>query len=74
VLIEGHWDHDEPWDEYEAIHDALPMYDGRPPGELSEVLARAGLSRVRSAPLRDSTLWGREPQHDYYVTSGRVPR
>ncbi|WP_135820615.1 class I SAM-dependent methyltransferase [Halostella litorea] len=74
VLIEGYWDHDEPWDEYEHVAGDLPLYDGRPPDELTEVLVREGLSDVTHAPLMDPTLWGREPRHDYYVIGGTVPR
>lgn len=74
LLIEGYWDHDEPWDEYEEIHDALPMYDGRPPQELREFLAREGLEEIESEPLMDPALWGREPHHEYYLVEGTVPR
>ncbi|NUC74003.1 class I SAM-dependent methyltransferase [Haloterrigena sp. SYSU A558-1] len=74
LLVEGYWDHDEPWDEYEVIHDDLPLYDGRPPDELREVLLEVGLRDVTYEPLQDSTLWGREPRHDYYLMSGTVPR
>ncbi|ELZ22213.1 methyltransferase type 11 [Haloterrigena salina JCM 13891] len=74
LLVEGYWDHDEPWDEYEEIHDALPLYDGRPPDELREVLLEAGLRDVEYDPLRDPTLWGRAPRHDYYLMIGTVPR
>lgn len=74
VLIEGYWNHDEPWDEYEHVHDDLPMYDGRPPDELHEVLVREGLDGVTHEPLMDATLWGREPRHEYYVVSGDVSR
>lgn len=74
LLIEGYWDHSEPWDEYEAIHDDLPMYDGRPPAELSRTLRREGLSEVTHEPLLDPVLWGREPHHDYYVMSATVLR
>ncbi|WP_339105338.1 methyltransferase domain-containing protein [Haloterrigena salinisoli] len=74
LLIEGYWDHDEPWDEYEAIHDDLPLYDGRPPDELREVLAGEGLRDVEHEPLTEPTLWGREPRHDYYLMDATVPR
>jgi len=74
VLFEGYWDHEEPWDEYEEIHGDLPLYDGRPPGELREILAGTGLDDLAHEPLRDPTLWGREPHHDYYVVRGTVPR
>ncbi|MGQ3414052.1 class I SAM-dependent methyltransferase [Natrinema sp. LN54] len=74
LLIEGYWDHDEPWDEYEAIHDELPMYDGRPPADLREFLARNGLTEIEHEPLSDPALWGREPHYEYYVMTGTVPR
>lgn len=73
LLIEGYWNHDEPWDEYEQIHDDLPMYDGRPPEELHEVLVQAGFDGVTHEPLMDAILWGRKPHHEYYVMSGTVP-
>ena len=74
LLIEGYWDHSEPWDEYEAIHGDLPMYDGRPPEALREFLAREGLREIEHEPLMDPVLWGREPRHEYYLMSGVVPR
>lgn len=74
LLIEGYWDHDEPWDEYEHVHDDLPMYDGRPPAELKEALVQEGLSDVTYEPLMDATLWGREPHHDYYIIRATVTR
>ncbi|QLK27154.1 class I SAM-dependent methyltransferase [Natrinema zhouii] len=72
LVIEGYWDHAEPWDEYERIHDDLPMYDGRPPEELRAVLERYGLRDIEYEPLVDSVLWGREPHHEYYVLAGTV--
>ena len=74
LLIEGYWDHDEPWDEYEEIHDDLPMYDGRPPDELREFLLQEGLREIEHEPLMDPELWGREPHHEYYLVTGRVLR
>ncbi|ELY69266.1 class I SAM-dependent methyltransferase [Natrinema versiforme] len=74
LLIEGYWDHDEPWDEYEAIHDDLPMYDGRPPADLREFLAGNDLRELEYESLSDPALWGREPHHEYYVMTGTVPR
>ncbi|WP_114579388.1 class I SAM-dependent methyltransferase [Saliphagus sp. LR7] len=74
LLIEGYWDHSEPWDEYEEVHDDLPMYDGRPPAELAEVLRQRGFTDVTHESLVDATLWGREPRHDYYLMTGTVPR
>lgn len=76
LLIEGYWDHAEPWDEYEAVHGALPMYDGKRPEEMREVLTEAGLQAVECEhdELMDPVLWGREPHHDYYIMAGEVPR
>lgn len=73
LLIEGYWNHSEPWDEYEKVHDDLPMYDGRPPAELAEVLHQRGFTDVTHESLSDPTLWGREPRHDYYLMTGTVP-
>lgn len=52
------------------------MYDGKPPEEMREVLVEAGLQAVKYEhdQLMDSVLWGREPQHDYYIMTGEVPR
>lgn len=74
LVIEGYWNHAEPWDEYERIHDDLPMYDGRPPEELRAVLERYGLRDIEYEPLADPVLWGREPHHEYYVLAGTVPQ
>lgn len=74
LLIEGHWDHPDPWDEYEAIHGDLPLYDGRQPGELRAFLRDAGLREIEHEPLDDPVLWGREPRHEYYAIAGTVPR
>jgi ubiquinone/menaquinone biosynthesis C-methylase UbiE len=73
LLIEGYWDHPEPWDEYEEIHDDLPMYNGRQPGELRAFLSQHGFRTIEHEPLTDPVLWGREPRHDYYVVSADVP-
>lgn len=74
VLIEGHWDFDDPWDEYEEIHDELPLYRGRPPAELVDFLRDRGLENVESEPLMESVLWGEEPEYEQYVAVGDVPR
>ncbi|WP_323172540.1 class I SAM-dependent methyltransferase [Natrialba sp. PRR66] len=74
ALIEGHWDFPEPFEGYEAIHDDLPLYDGRPPAELAAFLAEHGLEAVEYEPLMDSVLWGDEPNYDQYIAVGTVPR
>lgn len=73
VLIEGHWDFDDPFDGYEEIHDDLPLYDGRPPEELADFLAEQGLENVESEPLMDAVFWGEEPNYEQYITVGEVP-
>ncbi len=73
VLMEGYWDHDAPWDEYVEIHEELPLYDGRPPEELRDLLQQAGLEEVRYEPLMDATLRGGPPEHEYYIMRGEVP-
>lgn len=73
VLIEGHWDFDEPFDGYREIQDDLPLYDGRPPRELVDVLEGHGLERVEYEPLMESVLWGEEPNYEQYVVAGDVP-
>lgn len=73
LLIEGYWNHAESWDEYEEIHDDLPMYDGRPPEAMRETLAQEGLRAIDFEPLVDPMLWGRDPRHEYYLVVGTVP-
>ncbi len=73
LLLEGYWDHDEPWEEYEVVHESLPMYHGRPADELGAFLADAGLQAVEYEPLMDPVLWGREPRHEYYAMAATVP-
>lgn len=72
LLVEGYWEHDEPWDEYQAVHDDLPMYDGSRPEVLREVLERGGIEDIEHERLMDPVLWGREPRHEYYVLAGTV--
>ena len=74
LLMEGYWDFSEPWDEYEEMHDELPMYDGRPPDELREFLEREGLRAIEHEPLMDPVLWGKEREKEHYLMVGEVPR
>ncbi|NUC71427.1 class I SAM-dependent methyltransferase [Haloterrigena sp. SYSU A558-1] len=74
VLLEGHWDFPEPWEEYREIHDDLPLYRGRPPGELVDFLADHGLERLEREPLMDATLWGENPEQELYVVGIDVPK
>jgi len=74
VLVEGHWDFPEPFEGYEAIHDDLPLYDGRPPTELAAFLSEHGLEHVEYEPLNDAVLWGEKPDYEQYIVAGDVPR
>ncbi|ADB61282.1 Methyltransferase type 11 [Haloterrigena turkmenica DSM 5511] len=73
ILLEGRWDFPEPWDEYREIYDDLPLYRGRPPGELVDFLADHGLERIEREPLMDATLWGEDPEQELYVVGVDVP-
>lgn len=73
VLLEGHWDFDEPWDEYREIHDELPLYHGRKPAELATFLEERGLEGVEYETLPDPVLWGQEVDYEAYVVRGEVP-
>lgn len=73
VLIEGHWDFPEPWDEYEEIHDDLPLYRGRPPEALADFIRRRGLERIEQESLMDPVLWGKAPDQEIHITAVTVP-
>lgn len=74
VLVEGYWDFDDAWDGYREIHTDLPLYHGRPPEELADVLARQGLEEIEHDSLMDPELWGDAPDQELYVLSATVPR
>ncbi|GCF15263.1 hypothetical protein Harman_31980 [Haloarcula mannanilytica] len=73
ILIEGHWDFTGAFDGYEDIHEDLPLYDGRPPEELSELLSKHGVENVESEPLMDTVFWGEEPDYQQYIIGGDIP-
>ncbi|WP_436932702.1 class I SAM-dependent methyltransferase [Halosimplex halobium] len=72
LLIEGCWDHPEPWAEYEQVHDELPLYDGRPPEALRDILHDEGVRAIATESLMDPVLWGRDPRHEYYLMTGTL--
>jgi len=74
VLLEGHWDFDEPWDEYKEIHEDLPLYQGPTPNELTDFLEEQGLEQVRYEPLSDPVLWGEAIDYETYVVRGVVSK
>jgi len=73
VLIEGYWDFDDSWDGYREIRDDLPLYDGRPPNELIDVLAEYGLEQADAELLMDSALWGETPDQELYIVTVDIP-
>lgn len=74
VLVEGYWDFDEAWDGYREIHADLPLYNGRPPEELADVLDGQGFEEVEYDLLMGPELWGETPEQELYVLSATVPR
>ena len=73
VLIEGHWDFDEPWDEYEVIHEDLPLYEGPFSDQMEVFLRENGLENVASEPLTDAVFWGNDVENERYIVGGDVP-
>lgn len=77
VVFEGRWQHDEHREDYAAIHEDLPLYDGRSGVAWEQFLDDAGLVDVEWEPLTDPVLRGREPgtelANDYVVLAGTVP-
>lgn len=78
VVFEGRWQHDDHREDYAAIHEDLPLYDGRSGVAWEQFLDDAGLVDVDWEPLTDPVLRGREPgtelANDYVVLAGTVPR
>lgn len=74
ILIEGHWEFSGAFDGYEDIHEDLPLYDGRPPEELSELLSEHGVENIEYEPLMDRALCGEQPDYEQYIISGVSPR
>lgn len=74
VLIEGHWDFEEPWDEYEVIHSDLPMYQEPRPDELVDFFDEHGLQRTEHESLMDPILWGDGIEYEMSLVRGKVPR
>ncbi|WP_135663986.1 class I SAM-dependent methyltransferase [Halorhabdus rudnickae] len=73
VLVEGHWDFDEPWDEYADIHEDLPLYDGPFAEQMEAFLRDRGLADVVSKPLTDAVFWGNDIENERYIVRGDVP-
>ena len=73
VLVEGDWQ-GSGTPAYEPIRDALPLYGGRPAGELAAFVAQQGFVDVEIEPLMDGVLWGSEPERERYALHARRPR
>lgn len=78
VLVEGHWDgHGTRHADYEAISASLPLYGGRPSGELVALVASvsgaAAFGRIEIEPLTDGVLWGAPPERERYALHARRP-
>jgi hypothetical protein len=59
ALVEGAWGRrNQVQPDYETIHEALPLYGGRPPEMLTAMLDTCGFGDVVVTPLLDAALWG----------------
>ncbi len=72
VLVEGDW-RSTGHPDYASIRDALPLYGGRPSGELKVVVEKAGFVNVSVEPLDDAVLWGSTPERERYALHAWKP-
>jgi ubiquinone/menaquinone biosynthesis C-methylase UbiE len=72
VLIEGHWGAMGLREEYAEIHDRLPLFGGRPEGEIAALVRMRGFVSVEAEPLMDPDLWTEPPAHPRYRVTARV--
>jgi ubiquinone/menaquinone biosynthesis C-methylase UbiE len=72
ILIEAHWDPTELQEEYNQIHDRLPLLGGRPESEMAALVRAHGFASVSVEPLMDPELWTKPPGHPRYLVTGRV--
>ena len=73
VLVEGDW-RDSGTPAYAPLRASLPLYGGRPSGELAAFVAAQGFVDVEVEPLMDGVLWGSEPERERYALHARRPR
>lgn len=71
ALVEGAWWDMAPKDEYQAMHERLPLYGGRPAAELLPRLRAAGFEEAEATPLTDAALWTEPPRHERYLLVAR---
>jgi len=72
ILIEGHWGPAERRDEYNQIHDRLPLFGGRPEAEMAALVRGHGFASVSVEPLMDSELWTEPPGHSRYLVTAHA--
>lgn len=71
VLVEGDWRSTGNPD-YAPIRDSLPLYGGRPAGELESLIRANGFARTEVEPLMSAALWVEAPDKDRYALRGWV--
>jgi hypothetical protein len=59
-------------EEYAEIHDRLPLFGGRPEGEIAALVRARGFAAVEVEPLMDPDLWTEPPAHPRYRVTARV--
>jgi ubiquinone/menaquinone biosynthesis C-methylase UbiE len=72
ILIEGHWGPDERREEYNQIHDRLPLFGGQPEAEMAALVRAHGFAPVSVEPLMDPELWTELPDHPRYLVTAHA--
>ena len=72
ILIEGHWGPDERREEYNQIHDRLPLFGGQPETEMAALVRAHGFAPVSVEPLMDPELWTEPPDHPRYLVTAHA--
>lgn len=72
ILIEGHWGPAERREEYNQIHDRLPLFGGRPENEMAALVRAHGFAPVGVEPLMDPELWTGPPDHPRYLVTAQA--
>jgi ubiquinone/menaquinone biosynthesis C-methylase UbiE len=72
IMIEGHWGSTERREEYNQIHDRLPLFGGRPEIEMAALVRAHGFAAVSVEPLMNPELWTEPPRHPRYLLTARA--
>jgi hypothetical protein len=72
ILIEGHRGSAERRDEYNQIHDRLPLFGGRPEAEMAALVREHDFASVTVQPLMETELWTELPGHPCYLVNARA--